>query len=214
MIVKAGGFMIIGLTGGIASGKSTVSSILQTLGANIIDADLVARDIVKRGEKAYNEIVQHFGKEILLENGEINRKKLGSIVFSDKEELKILESITHQEIFMRIEEEIGYLKSNNVKVIIIDAAILIESSLYTICDTIWLVVVDNKVQIDRLMKRDNLTYDEALNRIRSQYTNEEKEVFADIIIDNDKSMNELKKEIELLWGRLAYQRGEIVEKEE
>ncbi|HNU80250.1 MAG TPA: dephospho-CoA kinase, partial [Bacillota bacterium] len=117
--------MVIGLTGGIASGKSTVSAKLKELGAAVIDADLLARDVVRKGEIAYNKIVQCFGADILLPGGDIDRKKLGDIVFSDKEKLELLNSITHPEIINRMKERIQELKAEGAKVIVVDAAILI-----------------------------------------------------------------------------------------
>lgn len=202
--------MVIGLTGGIASGKSTISSILKELGAYIVDADIIARSVVQKGEKAYNEIVQHFGRKILMANGEINRKKLGHIVFSDSEKLKLLNQITHPEIIGRIKDKVEEYKDIGAKVIVIDAAILIEVGLEWYCDSIWLVSVDKETQIRRLMERDKFAYSDALNRINSQYTNERKSQFADVIIDNNKPIEEVKKKVKELWN-IIIQRGEAVE---
>lgn len=202
--------MVIGLTGGIASGKSTISSILKELGAYIVDADIIARSVVQKGEKAYNEIVQHFGRKILMANGEINRKKLGHIVFSDSEKLKLLNQITHPEIIGRIKDKVEEYKDVGAKVIVIDAAILIEVGLDWYCDSIWLVSVDKETQIRRLMERDKFAYSDALNRINSQYTNERKSQFADVIIDNNKPIEEVKKKVKELWN-IIIQRGEAVE---
>lgn len=202
--------MVIGLTGGIATGKSTISSILKELGAYIVDADIIARSVVQKGEKAYNEIVQHFGRKILMANGEINRKKLGHIVFSDSEKLKLLNQITHPEIIGRIKDKVEEYKDVGAKVIVIDAAILIEVGLDWYCDSIWLVSVDKETQIRRLMERDKFAYSDALNRINSQYTNERKSQFADVIIDNNKPIEEVKKKVKELWN-IIIQRGEAVE---
>lgn len=202
--------MVIGLTGGIASGKSTISSILKELGAYIVDADIIARSVVQKGEKAYNEIVQHFGRKILMANGEINRKKLGHIVFSDSEKLKLLNQITHPEIIGRIKDKVEEYKDVGAKVIVIDAAILIEVGLEWYCDSIWLVSVDKETQIRRLMERDKFAYSDALNRINSQYANEKKSQFADVIIDNNEPIEEVKKKVKELWN-IMIQRGEAVE---
>ena len=202
--------MVIGLTGGIASGKSTISSILRELGAYIVDADIIARSVVQKGEKAYNEIVQHFGSEILMPNGEINRKGLGHIVFSDIEKLKLLNSITHPEIINRVLKKVEEYKCIGAKVVVIDAAILIEMGLYSYCDSIWLVIVDRETQIYRLMERDKFAYMDALNRIHAQYNNEKKAQLADVIIDNNKPIEEVKEKIEELWNNII-QRGESVE---
>lgn len=192
--------MVIGLTGGIASGKSTISSILKELGAYIVDADIIARSVVQKGEKAYNEIVQHFGGEILMPNGEINRKKLGHIVFSDSEKLELLNHITHPEIIKRVKEKVDEYKQKGAKAIVIDAAILIEAGLDYYCDSIWLVSVDEETQMRRLMERDKLAYSDALNRINSQYTNEKKSRFADVIIDNNKPIEEVKEKVKELYN--------------
>lgn len=202
--------MVIGLTGGIASGKSTISSMLKELGASIVDADLIARSVVQKGEKAYNEIVQYFGEKILMPNGEINRKKLGHIVFSDHAKLEKLSSITHPQIINKIKEKVEEYRSEGAKVIVIDAAILIESGLNSYCDSIWLVSVDKEIQLSRLMERDKFAYIDALNRINAQYSIEEKVQFADVIIDNSKPIEEVKKKIKELWN-IIIQRGEAVE---
>lgn len=194
--------MVIGLTGGIASGKSTVSSKLKELGAAIIDVDMLARGVVSKGEIAYNRIVQCFGEDILLPSGEINRKKLGKIVFSDKEKLALLNSITHPEIIARVRDKIQELKAAGEKVIVIDAAILIEMGLHKLADSIWVVVVDRETQIKRLIERDKFDYKEAENRINSQFSNEERVKYADVIIDNNKSIEEVEKRIVELWNNI------------
>jgi len=195
---------VIGLTGGIASGKSTVSSILRNLGAFIIDADIVSREIMIKGTKRYNILVNEFGKEILRKDGEIDRKKLGNLVFADKQKLNRLNEITHPEIIRRIKEIIEEERKNGKeKAIVLDAALLIEMRLFNMVDEVWLVVVDKKTQIRRLMKRDNLNYNDALNRIKSQMSIEDKMKYADFIINNCKDFNAIKKQVELLWGRFS-----------
>lgn len=194
--------MVIGLTGGIACGKSTVSAKLKELGAAVIDADLLARDVVRKGEIAYNKIVRCFGEDILLPRGEIDRKRLGSIVFSDKEKLELLNSITHPEIISRLKEKIRELKSEGVKVIVVDAAILIEVGLHKYVDSVWVVTVDRETQVKRLINRDKFDYREAENRINSQFTNEVREKYADVIIDNNKPIEEVGKKLEELWNNI------------
>ncbi|SNX55126.1 dephospho-CoA kinase [Thermoanaerobacterium sp. RBIITD] len=195
---------VIGLTGGIASGKSTVSGILRDLGAFIIDADIVSREIMLKGSKVYNKLVSKYGKEILKENGEIDRKKLGNLVFADNKKLKELNAITHPEIIKRIKDIIERERKNGKeKAIILDAALLIEMKLFNMVDEVWLVVVDRKTQIRRLMERDKLKYIDALNRIKSQMSIEDKMKYADFIINNCKDFNAIKKQVDLLWGRFA-----------
>ncbi|HWQ30975.1 MAG TPA: dephospho-CoA kinase [Negativicutes bacterium] len=194
--------MVIGLTGGIASGKSTVSAKLKELGAAVIDADIVAREVVSKGQIAYNRIVQSFGEDILLPSGQINRKKLGSIVFSDKDKLSLLNSITHPEIISRVQDMIRELKAAGEKVIVVDAAILIEMGLYKYVDSVWVVAVDRETQIKRMIERDRFDYKEAENRISSQFTNEMRRKYADVIIDNSKSVEEVGKRLEELWNNI------------
>ena len=195
--------MVIGLTGGIASGKSTVSSLLKELGACIIDVDEVGRGVVEKGEKAYNEIVDYFGNEILLPDGGINRKALGHIVFSDSNKLKKLNSITHPHIIDRVKEIIRKCKAEGIEIIVVDAAILIEMGLHTVCDTIWLVSVNRETQLKRLMERDKYPYEEANNRIKAQLSDEKKSRYADVIIDNNGSLDELKEEVKKQWNKIV-----------
>ncbi|AEF17629.1 Dephospho-CoA kinase [Thermoanaerobacterium xylanolyticum LX-11] len=195
---------VIGLTGGIASGKSTVSSILKSLGAVIIDADVVSREIMIKGTETYNILISVFGREILRKDGEIDRRKLGNLVFADKEKLNKLNEITHPEIIKRIKDIIEEeRKKGKEKAIVLDAALLIEMKLFNMVDEVWLVVVDKKTQIRRLMKRDNLSYKDALNRIKSQMSIEDKMKYADFIINNCKDFNAIKRQVELLWGRFS-----------
>lgn len=192
--------MVIGITGGIASGKSTVSLLLKKLGASIIDVDLIGREVVQKGGKAYNEIVKYFGEDILLLSDEINRKKLGDIVFSDKEKLHVLNGITHPEIIRRVADRTKELKENGVEVIVIDAAILFEMGLDKFCDSIWLIQIDKETQLNRLMERDRFVYLDALNRIKSQNENIDKFGLADVIINNNKPLDAIEKEIKNLWN--------------
>ena len=195
--------MVIGLTGGIASGKSTVSAKLKELGAAVIDADLLARDVVRKGEIAYNKIVQCFGADILLPGGDIDRKKLGDIVFSDKEKLELLNSITHPEIINRMKERIQELKAAGAKVIAVDAAILIEMGLHKYVASVWVLSVDRETQLNRLAERDQYDYREAENRINSQFTDEVRKKYADVVIDNSKPIEEVEKRLEELWNNIA-----------
>lgn len=191
--------MVIGLTGGIASGKSTVSSFLEKLGASVIDVDIIGREVVQIGEKAYNEIVKHFGRGILLSNEELNRKKLGDIVFSNSQELQVLNRITHPEIVSRVAKKIEELKKTGIRDIVVDAAILTEMGLDKYCDSIWLIHVDKETQLNRLIERDRFVYLDALNRIKSQYENSAKFGVADVIIDNNEPMEKVEKEVYKLW---------------
>jgi dephospho-CoA kinase len=195
---------VIGLTGGIASGKSTVSRYLKELGEKVIDADIVARKIVEKGKPALEEIVDFFGEKVLNKDGTLNRKYLGSIVFSDPEKLEILNRITHRRIIDEIKKKIEYYKQlDKYEVVFLDAPLLIEMKMNDMVDEIWLVTVDERTQIERLMLRDNLSFNEAINRINSQMPLKQKEKYADVIIDNSKGLKELKDQIICLWSQIS-----------
>ncbi len=163
---------LIGLTGGIASGKSTVASILMGKGYRVIDSDNISREVVKAGKPAYNDLINCFGKHILNRDGSLNRKKLGDLVFTDEKLLQVLNNITHPYIFKELINQIN-LECNNNKTIFVDIPLLFENyheliKQGIIFDEIWLVYVDEKTQLDRLMLRNNLKEKQAINRINAQ----------------------------------------------
>ena len=180
---------IIGLTGGIATGKSTVSKLLLDNGYIVIDADIIARKVVEIGQPAYMEIVDYFGKEVLKEDNSINRKSLGKLIFSNEEMKNKLNSITHPFIFNEMVGELNK-KCRDNKIIFLDIPLLFEEyenilELNIDFEEIWLVYSNETNQINRLMKRDNLDRDESIKRIRNQMTMEEKLKMADVVIYND-----------------------------
>ena len=188
--------ILVGLTGGIASGKSTASSIFKELGAYIIDADVLAREVVEPLKPAWKDVVKNFGKGILNKDNSINRKKLAEIVFNNKKKREMLNAIVHPRVLKRakeIEREIA--KKDPEAVIIFDAALLIESGAYKKMDKNIVVYADEDVQVKRLMKRDGLTKDEAIKRIEAQMPLREKVRFADYIIDGNKALNIVKKQL-------------------
>jgi len=177
--------VIAGLTGGIATGKSTVSSILRESGAIIIDADAIARDAVKKNLPAWHEIVRIFGKEVLLPDGEIDRARLGDIIFRDTSKKEILNKIVHPHVIQKVAEmieEIG--KESPDSVVILDVPLLIEAEMHKGLEDVILVYTPEWIQIERLIERDGITESDALLRVRSQMPIEEKKKFATIIIDN------------------------------
>lgn len=187
---------IIGVTGGIGSGKSTVSGILADLGAKVINADHIARKVVARGEKALNELVEHFGLEILNADGSLDRKKLGSMVFNDPESLEFLNNITHKYIAEKIIQELEEIKAQrNTDVIVLDVPIPIKHGFTDIADTIWVIAADKETRIDRIMKRSGLTREEAISRINAQKNDEEYERIADEIIFNNGDIIQLEKDV-------------------
>ena len=197
--------MLIGLTGGIASGKSLVAEELKRLGAHLVDADEIAREVVKTGLPAYNEIVKEFGEKILNPDKTINRKELGRIVFSNTELRKRLERITHPRIQEKIDKYIKEIKGRNPDaIIVVDAALLIEAGLYKKMEKVIVVYADEKTQIERLMERDGFTMDEAKNRLSAQMPLTEKVRYADFVIENveGKSKEKIKDEVKTIFEKL------------
>ncbi|WP_053957537.1 dephospho-CoA kinase [Inediibacterium massiliense] len=188
---------VIGLTGGIATGKSTASFIIKGLGVPVIDADLVAREIVEPKKEAFFEIVKYFGEEVLQKNGDLDRKKLGNIVFSNQEKLKKLNDITHQRIIDEIINKINmYRKLSIYPVIIVDAALLIEMKMNDLVDEVWLVITDKQTQIYRLMERDGFSFESAKKRINAQMSTEEKTKYAHVVLNNSGSIEDLTNKIQ------------------
>jgi len=196
---------VIGLTGGIASGKSTVTALLKEKGAAIIDADKIAREIMSKGEPAWFEVLNYFGDEILNDDrSDIDRKKLAHIVFSDKAKLEVLNNITHPKIIEEIKRQVEEYKKAGKKIIVIDAALLIETGLDKIADEVWVVAANEDIQLQRLMAREkDITKDEALKRIKSQMPLAEKLKFADRVIDNNSSIEETKKQVDKIWTKIS-----------
>lgn len=182
--------LIIGLTGGSGCGKTTVANILKELGGYIIDADKFAHKIIKKGERAYYEIIEAFGTEILTNEKNIDRKALGNIVFSEKEKLELLNFITHKYILKEIYNEIDFAKNQKkYKYIVLDAPLLIETNLHKIVDTVWIVYADREDRIKRLIKRDNVSKEIIEKRINMQTPFEKNKDFADFIIYNRENTN-------------------------
>lgn len=195
--------LIIGLTGNIASGKSSVAKILRELGADIIDADEIARSVVDKGKPAWKKIVDHFGDSVLDKNGSINRKKLGEIVFNDKKKLNELMNFTHPEILSELNQNIEYLKSRGTKCIVIEATIMDDTgAIIKMIDKMIVVRTSRKSQLSRLSKRDNFTFEESMQRIGSQLSNEKRISSADYIINNDSDIVNLKKQVTDIWDEL------------
>lgn len=176
--------LVVGLTGGMASGKSVASKILKELGVPIIDADLIAREMVRPNEAGYREIVDHFGKGILNPDQTINRRRLAKIIFSDSGERERLNSILHPRIVEEIKKRIEDFKERGERMVIVDAALLIEAGQLSLVDKLIVVTVSPKIQIKRLAQREHLTEREAKERIATQMPLSEKVKLADYVIDN------------------------------
>ena len=186
---------IIGLTGGIASGKSTVAKVIKDLGIIVIDADQVAREVVQVGESAYYQIIKTFGKGILNDDQTINRDKLGAIIFNDKDKRKKLNDIVHPAIRKRMNEQKEKYISEGKKTIVLDIPLLFESNRTDQVDKILLVYVNEDVQLQRLMERNHLNKEEAMARIKSQIPLSKKKQMADEVIDNNGTIEETKKQL-------------------
>ena len=194
----------IGLTGGIACGKNKVADIFHELGFYTIDSDVISRKVMEKGEIAYLKIVDYFGSDILDSNGEIIRKKLGSIVFTNKEKLKVLEEIVHPAIFdyeKKLRSQI-YGKDDKA-VIITHAAKMIESGSFSNYDALIVVTAEKNIQLERLIKRDNITYEQAQNILNNQLSNEERLKFADFIIDNSSNLDNLYIEVKRVYNLIT-----------
>ena len=192
----------VGLTGGIATGKSTVAQLWQERGAAIINADQIAREVVRPGEPALAQIAKVFGQEVLGRDGELERKALARLVFGDPAQLKLLNALTHPPILQLIRERIAEQKAAGVPVIIVEAPLLIETGLHRLVDKVVLVTASVETQITRLKERDGLTRAEALARIRSQLPVEEKLRWADYIIDTDLPYSEVVRQVQDLWEEI------------
>ncbi|MGB3366671.1 MAG: dephospho-CoA kinase [Acidaminobacteraceae bacterium] len=182
---------IIGLTGGIACGKSTISNYLKDKGYVIVDADLVAREVVEVSSQGLKELVASFGDEILNEDKSLNRKKLGAIVFNDKKKLELLNNILHPNIRKKILSYFDMHKQNGEDVIVFDCPLLFEGKYEAMCDETWLVSISYETQIKRLKLRDKIDNIHASKIIDSQMSLTEKAKLADIIIDNEKDVSNL-----------------------
>lgn len=188
---------VIGLTGGTGSGKSVVSKTLAAAGAVIVDADKIAHDIILKGEPAYHEIIAYYGTGILDIEGNIIRKKLGEIVFHDSEKLAFLNQCTHKYIVAEVNRQIAAAKAENAaRAVILDAPLLLEAKLETVCDLVWVVYADPEVRAKRVMDRDGITYDLAKARIANQKSWEEYKQAADAVIDNSKDLPFLEAQLE------------------
>ncbi len=187
--------MFIGLTGGIGSGKSTVTSYLKSKDYIVIDADVLSKTVVEPGEKAYFDIVSEFGESILNSDGSINRKQLGDIIFQDEVQRKKLNEIVHPEV-RRLMMELLHEFSFHNSIVFADIPLLIESDLMSTFDEIWLVYATEDICLERIMKRDGISREDALLRIRAQMAIDEKKIVSDLILYNTADVEFLFRQID------------------
>jgi dephospho-CoA kinase len=184
---------IIGLTGGIATGKSIVASVFRELGAIILDADVIARLVVLPHQPAWEDIVEFFGPQVVNEDESLNRTKIGEIVYNNPDSLKELNRITHPRIMQHYKDELRRIKTEQPDaIVILEVPLLYETNMDKLCQQVVVVYVDRQTQIKRLMKRDNMSYEDAVRRINAQMPMDEKVGRADFVIDNRGSVEETK----------------------
>ncbi len=187
---------IIGVTGGIGSGKSTASSALRDLGAAVLDADIISRNVTAPGGRAFDELVEYFGEQIVKEDGELNRELLADLAFSDKVQQHALNCITHKYIIEKIYDTIEILKNNNkCDIAVIDAPIPLEKGFLDLADEVWVIVADQETRIKRVMDRSGYSYEEVVKRIEAQPTEEEYKKLANEVIYNNGTPEELEQAI-------------------
>ena len=194
---------VIGLTGGIGSGKSTVSQYLAELGAVIIDADKVTHEVLNPDNEIGLDVITEFGQDIVTPEGNIDRKKLAEIVFNNLEALSRLSQIMHPRMYQIVKDRLEEYRRQNVNIVVLEVIALIEANWTPLVDEVWVTVADEDTIIDRLKKQRGLSEQEILQRIHSQMPSEERVKHADVVISNNGSIDELKARIRELWQRLC-----------
>ena len=190
---------IIGLTGGIASGKSTVAQFLEELGAVVINADSIGHEVLRSDIDVREAVLTVFGAGVLTPDGEISRERLGALVFSAPEHLSELNRITHPRIIDRVKVCLEKYRCDGVKAVVLEAALLLEADLDSLVDEVWVTVASEATVIKRLGERNGLSQEESLARIRSQLLSAERLKCADAVIDTDCGLDELKARVAKLW---------------
>jgi len=191
---------LYGLTGSIATGKSTVAAMLRELGAVVLDADQIAREVVAVGEPGWKQVAEAF-PDVIGEDGTIDRRKLGRLVFADAQQRRKLEAIIHPLVFERIKTQ-GQLLEQDNQIVFADIPLLYETNSHTWLDWVVVVYVPQEVQLRRLIQRDKLSEAEAWSRIQAQMSIEEKRKLADYVIDNSGSLAETKVQVDRLWHQI------------
>jgi dephospho-CoA kinase len=199
---------VIGLTGGIGSGKSTVAGYLAGLGAVVMDLDRVGHEVLKSGSQAFKKVVSEFGKDILDSRGEINRTRLAKIVFQEPRALARLNRIVHPAIDKIINERLEVYRRQGVKVVVLEAAAMLEAGKAKQADEIWVTTAPEATVLRRLSERSGYSQEESRARIHSQLSDEERNKRADVVIDTDGSLDEVKARVEAEWHRLMGRSGD------
>lgn len=198
---------VIGLTGGIGSGKTTVADMLREKGAVILSADRLGHQVYRPGTPAWQAVVDAFGRQVLASDGSIDRQKLGAIVFADAEARKRLNAITHPPMREMMRQRLADLASQGTAVAVLEAALLLDAGWDDLVDEVWVTALPAAVAAQRIAARGALTYEEALARIRAQLSDEERIKRADVVIDTDCSLAETRRQVEEQWSRLLARLG-------
>jgi len=193
---------VIGLTGGIGSGKSTVSQFLAELGVVILNADKVGHEAFKPDSEIWREVVAAFGRQILTPDGNIDRKKLGEIVFGNPESLSRLNQIMHPRMYAQVKAQLEEYRRQGTRVVVLEVPLLLEAGWTSLVDEVWVTTAPEATVLKRLEERTGLSQAESLARIRSQLSSEERIRHADVVINTDCDLDELKSKVKELWQRL------------
>jgi dephospho-CoA kinase len=193
---------VIGLTGGIGSGKTTVAQMLERKGAVLLSADAVGHEVYLPGQPAWQEVVDAFGRQIVAEDETIDRKKLGAIVFSDEEQLRRLNAITHVRMKEMMRDKLEAEKERGTQTVVLEAALLFDAGWDDLADEIWVTVVPPPVAAERTAERSGISVDEALSRIAAQMSNEERAARSQVVFDTDCPLEQTRKQVDEEWERL------------
>ena len=193
---------IVGLTGGIGSGKSTVAQFLTELGAAVIDADKVGHEAIQPGTPVFQKIVAAFGQQIIGASGEIDRARLGEIVFKNPQARERLNEIIHPAMYDMVMARLDDYRQQGVKVVVLDAPLLLDAGWASLVDEVWVTIATENTILERLSERSDLSAEEIKARIRSQLPSEERIKHADVAIDTDCTLDELKAKVKELWQKL------------
>ena len=200
--------LVIGLTGGIGTGKTEVCQLLENLGAKVIYGDSLGHEAYLPNTKTWSKIIESFGREILDEDGYVNRKTLGEIVFKNSELLKTLNSIMFPRIYEMVKERLEILRNQGHPVAVVEAALLIEAKWTRLADQIWVTAAHSDIVVERIKARTNLDENAILSRIRSQMTQDERLEHATVVIENDGGLDDLRKQVLSLWNDRIQSRKE------
>ena len=199
--------IVIGLTGSIGSGKSEVSKMLGQLGAPIIDADRIGHQTYLPGSSAWHQLVEVFGEDIVKMSGEIDRKKLGTIVFEDPMALEALNRIMHPIMQQVVKDNIEKYRKEMVELVVLEAALLIEAGWHTLVDEVWITSSSKTEILRRLRNNRGMTNSEVRNRMKSQMGSSIKEQYATVIIDNSGTIDELRSQVQEIWSKRIKLKG-------